>query len=189
MFFFKSKWNLFCQLLYQPLGLIHGQEFGDANTNKCGQILLWMLSIYSFFSTYRILEFRVDLSNNLESFLQFGGGRVHRNVIEAKHWRNLCEHWKELRLEGQEFAQTLFDDWWELQQSECVTSWGSVEENDLKVHGLHQSGGKFSLLLISFILLDHLGKTGGLVDARQSASKFGEKALSQWENVFEFKFI
>ena len=153
----------------------------QTQTNVVIFFKLNVVFIFPFY--YRIFEFRIDLANNFECFLQFCCGRIHRYVLEAKHWRNLGEQWQKLGLQGQQFAQTLLNDGWELEKAECMPSWCRVEQNNLKVHGLHQSMEKLNISDSINELLDHLRKTGGLVDSRQSAGKFGQKIIPHCEQI------
>lgn len=99
--------------------------------------------------TYWIAKLLVDLLDDGQHVLQFGGECVRIEVGHAKQRADLRQNGRHLQLEMQQLAQTLLDDLRKGQQTQCVTRGRCVEDDRGKVHGFDQSAsGKVAIISI-----------------------------------------
>jgi hypothetical protein len=135
---------LFGQFNRESLGLVHAQELRDADSNEGGT--LWVLEL-----TVDLLCLLLHAIHCLEE-LFMDSVWVHTWLsLSLHHAVHGSEHASELLLELDKLHDGLFEDVWEVQKSQGMSSWSCIENDQVKV------------VLIK--TLEHLTKRSGLVDS------------------------
>lgn len=136
------------QLLDQPLGLVHGQELGDAHCDKsspCGVLHLLV-------DDPRRLLHALHLP---EDFVQ-GGCQL---LLRSEQRPHVLHYSSKLLLQSQKLPQSLLQDAGEVQESQSVSCGSSVEHHYLKVHFFYRAKE------VTAEVLDELVEGHRLVDA------------------------
>lgn len=148
---------LFGQFNGKSLGLIHAQELRDANCHEGGS--LWVLEL-----TVDFLSFLLHAVHGLEEFLVYNVW-VHTCLsLSLHHAVHGSEHATEFLLQLDQLHDGLFKDVWQVQKSQGVSSWSSIENDQLEV------------VLVK--TLQHLTKRCGLVDTGNAIFNLVHKTLA-----------
>jgi len=97
---------LFCQFNRKTFSFVHTQEFWDANSNECGLVWVFELSI----------DFINFLFNSIKSIIHLlvKGLWVSLFPIGFLHGLHCCNHARKLLLELNQLDNTLFQNLWEV---------------------------------------------------------------------------
>jgi hypothetical protein len=125
------------ELLDQTLGLVHRQEFGDANRDEGRFGAVLHLLVYYLGGLAHLFHLPEDPVQGL----------VHV-LFAPENGSHLVEQAVELLLEGQHLVETLLENAREVQEAQGVARGGSVEHDDLEVHLLDRTRS-LSVYLIS----------------------------------------
>ena len=117
-----------CQLLDQSLGLVHRQEFRDADSDEsCPGGVLHLL-VHHLRSLAHLLHLAEDL---IQYFVHL--------LLRTKNTAHFVQQVVELFFESEDFVESLFEDVGEVEETQGMPSRGSIEDDHLKVHLLDRT--------------------------------------------------